>query len=236
LKVFISWSGQRSQAVAEALRDWLPLVIQKLHGNVWLSSKDITPGSRWSQTLEKELESTHFGILCLTPENRTSHYLHFEAGALAKQVEKSSLVPYLLDMTPSQVEEPLASFQWVHASPEGTLALLNSIRKALGEEAPAEELMKRSFEALWDDLKRRLERLPPPEDGKPERRPEHAVLEEILDHVRRLSNQMPDAWSETQRLIKEFARPSMAKSEPPTLKAESADPLPDEPGLKPTRG
>lgn len=27
MKVFISWSGERSQALAQALRDWLPLVL-----------------------------------------------------------------------------------------------------------------------------------------------------------------------------------------------------------------
>jgi len=39
MKVFISWSGQRSAAVADALRYWLPKVIQALEP--WMSADDI---------------------------------------------------------------------------------------------------------------------------------------------------------------------------------------------------
>jgi len=44
MKVFISWSVQRSAAVADALRYWLPKVIQALEP--WMSADDIEKGIR----------------------------------------------------------------------------------------------------------------------------------------------------------------------------------------------
>lgn len=44
MKIFISWSGPKSGAVAKALREWLPLVVNAFEP--FLSSDDIDKGTR----------------------------------------------------------------------------------------------------------------------------------------------------------------------------------------------
>jgi hypothetical protein len=67
MRVFISWSGERSHKVAETLRRWLPCVSHTLQP--WLSSSDLAPGSWWTRDLANELEFAARGIICLTKEN-----------------------------------------------------------------------------------------------------------------------------------------------------------------------
>ena len=53
MRVFLSWSGERSKLLAAALRDWLPLVLHSVEP--WFSSEDIDKGAKWLVTLSSEL-------------------------------------------------------------------------------------------------------------------------------------------------------------------------------------
>jgi hypothetical protein len=125
LKVFLSWSGERSHRVAQALRDWLPGVLQA--AEPWLSSQDLSAGERWATALTKALEETRLGIICLTRDNLNAGWLHFEAGALSKVSADSLLCLYSLDVAPSEITGPLSQFQAVRADKDGTFRLLRSI-------------------------------------------------------------------------------------------------------------
>lgn len=133
MKVFISWSGERSKAVAEALHDWLPNVIQTVRP--WVSLADIEKGTRWSTDIAAQLEECRIGLICLTPENLSAPWLLFEAGALSKTLEKTFVCPYLVNLQPADVRGPLSQFQMTTAEKEETRKLLHTINKALGEQA-----------------------------------------------------------------------------------------------------
>jgi hypothetical protein len=85
MKIFISWSGERSQRLAQALHGWLPLVLHYV--KPWLSEADVSAGDRWAQAVATELETSNFGVICVTPENLGSPWVLFEAGALAKTMQ-----------------------------------------------------------------------------------------------------------------------------------------------------
>ena len=86
MKVFICWSERRSKQLAEALHQWLPSVLKDLAPTY---SPDISKGELWFDSIHQELNSSQAGIVCLTPENMDSAWIHFEAGALFRQTNKN---------------------------------------------------------------------------------------------------------------------------------------------------
>jgi len=186
LKIFISWSGQRSRLVAEALREWLIQVIQRLEP--WVSSEDIQAGARWQTEVAGILANAKVGILCLTPDNLDSRWLHFEAGALAKTIDNATFVcPYLVGLAPADVPLPIGQFQSKRADYEGTKALVRTINHALGDVALAEHRLENAFETYWPQLKRFLDGLPAEAPDAVRRRDPLDLLEEILEIVRALA-------------------------------------------------
>src|SRR5215211_6657068 len=105
--VFISWSGPRSRAIAEALENWLAKVIQAVEP--WIS-QDIDKGLRWGTEIADRLEQSKVGIICLTKSNLDAKWIHFEAGAISK-TKDGYVCTLLIDVKPSDVEQPLAQFQ-----------------------------------------------------------------------------------------------------------------------------
>ncbi|MFL5923637.1 MAG: toll/interleukin-1 receptor domain-containing protein, partial [Gaiellaceae bacterium] len=183
MRVFISWSGSKSQAVAEALREWLPGVINSVEP--FVSSEDIYAGARWQSEIASQLDGSNFGIVCVTRDNQSSSWLNFEAGALAKALDVSRLIPLAVDLKPSDVKVPLGQFQAQPATKEGLRAVVVSINSALGEHALPGELLLRSFDKWWPELETELAAIESQTaDAAPPARTERELLEETLNTVR----------------------------------------------------
>lgn len=151
MRVFISWSGSSSRRVAEALRDWLPEVLQTVEP--WLSAEDIPIGASWQREITASLEDSDAGIICLTRENLRAPWISFEAGALSRL--HALVCPYLFDLNLSELEAPLAQFQATKADHEGTLALLKILNSTASTRV-SDRILERSFERHWPFLEARL--------------------------------------------------------------------------------
>ena len=158
MEVFISWSGERSQKVAEALHRWLPSVIQSVEP--FMSASDIEKGSRWSNDIAEHLQEAQFGLICLTQENLRAPWLLFEAGALSKSIGDSRVVPYLYEVSYAQVEGPLAQFQAAPADEESTFKAIKAINGALGENGLDAARLEEAFKHWWPDLEEALDSVP----------------------------------------------------------------------------
>lgn len=183
MKVFISWSGHRSGALAEALHAWLPLVIQDVEP--WLSRKDLDKGARWALEIAKELEGSKVGIICLTPENLDRPWILFESGALSKTLESTHVCTYLFELEASMIQPPLGQFQSTTVEKEDTRKLVHTINGAKPkpvDRARLDEL----FDALWPKLEAKIQAIPDASAPTPKPRDERDVLQEILGSVRRL--------------------------------------------------
>jgi SAM-dependent methyltransferase len=160
LNVFISWSGERSQLVAAALYEWLKDLFQNSPLSLFLSNKDIRGGTDWHPELIERLLESRFGILCLTPENRDSPWLAFEAGALVALHRKGLVYPYLFSMSNKQVASPLSHKQSRVADEEGTRELVLDINAALGEQGFPLDLLNNHITQLWPQLHDKLSKIP----------------------------------------------------------------------------
>jgi hypothetical protein len=161
MRIFVSWSGERSRRLALALQDWLPYAIHSIRReDIWVSDRDIEAGQAWSRVLGDVLSETGIGLLCLTHENRQAPWIHFEAGALAKHLATAKVIPLLFGMQPKDlVGSPLSQFQAVQLVEQDLPRLLRSLNAELKEGGLSEAVLERSFRQNWPDLAARLQEI-----------------------------------------------------------------------------
>jgi hypothetical protein len=220
--IFISWSGERSRFIADALRRWLPTVIQA--ASPWMSAKDIEKGTQGVQEIAHALDWTRIGVICLTPENADERWILYEAGALSKTVnnDKTRICTLLLGgLTFQDVVPPLGNFQHTKPEKEEIWSLIQSINNALSDSPISIEPLRETFDAMWPKLEKQLQELPNTREiSRPKRSPEE-MLAEILDTVRgsrdtelsELRRELANKTERENRLVRNLATLEAQKSD-----------------------
>ncbi|MFE3885712.1 hypothetical protein [Streptomyces lydicus] len=191
----MSWSGERSKKTAEALWSWLPDVLQYI--NPWLSSLDISAGRRGVREITDELSETNFGIICVTPENQSSTWINFEAGALSKQVKGGYVVPFLIGMKTTDLISPLSQFQAVIGdSKDDVQKLLFDLNDASLSLAIPRERLERAFQRSWPEFEKEMRSISAISSrdnlSNTVQRSEADMTEEILLIARQLDHRMAE--------------------------------------------
>lgn len=186
MKVFISWSGDKSKEIASVFKDWIPAVIQAV--KPYFSPNDIDKGARWSNEIAKELEASRIGIICLTDDNLQAPWLMFEAGALSKSMEKTRVCPILFGVEPTDLAGPLVQFQAAPFSKDEIHKVIKTINSQLGDVALELTVVDSVFEKWWPDLEEKVTKILNKErkTSGSELRSDRELLEEVLKISRTL--------------------------------------------------
>ena len=190
MKVFISWSGSRSQQVASLLDSWLSCVIQAI--DPWMSSKDIDRGSLWFSEISDQLKDTTVGIVCLTKSNKEKPWILFEAGALAKGLSSQRVCTFLIDLDSTEVGNPLAQFNHTMPSKEGLYSLVRTLNVALGPNTLNDDVLNNVFDTYWPQFENNFESILENADDEhvQDKRSKEDILFEVLRTVRGLDRKV----------------------------------------------
>lgn len=183
MKVFISWSAERSHALAKKLKPWLRVL--STDTDVFLSSR-IDPGTFWASEIVDQLNDADSGIVIVTPENQRAQWLNFEAGALAFAAP-DRCVPVLFDMDETELEYPLSMFNYVRGDRSG-------LRDLAGRLFPDEDrdALEQRFRGAWPGLNRSMSKiLTQPVASK--KRKDSDKLDELVQKVRLLEKRSAPA-------------------------------------------
>ena len=183
-KIFISWSGELSKALGEAVRDWIPKVLQSV--KPYFTPDDIEKGSRWAKEIGQELATSQLGIICLTQDNQHSPWILFEAGALSKNLEESKVCPILFNFDTTDLKGPLSSFQATKFNKDDFKKLIESVNNSCDENKLEQKSLDETFDVWWPMLENRINDILTKDKTtpKPKKRDDRDILEEILELAR----------------------------------------------------
>lgn len=213
MKIFISWSGNKSKNVATYLKSWIEQIIQA--ADPWISV-DIDKGKKWNGEIINELAESRVGIICLTRENLNSPWILFEAGALSKASD-SYVCTFLVDVTPTDLTGPLSIFQATKFNKEDLFKLLTSINnnvKSAGGKSLTVENLKSLFKVFYPQLEEEINNIISTSgaESKEEIRTDRELLEEAVQLLRKSKSSSENSLEKEAITLLDFYAHKFAES------------------------
>jgi hypothetical protein len=192
MKIFISWSGELSKLLAEALRTWLPSTLQYV--KPYFAPADTEKGAKWNAEISKELEASRICIIVLTRESLNSKWILFEVGAISRG--QSRICPILFGLEPIDLQGPLEQFQATKFSKKEIYQLLVTMNSRAKGEALEESVLKHVFDVWWPDLERKVhEIMSAARSEQPENvRNDRSLLEEAVALMRTVHGEQTEIF------------------------------------------
>ncbi len=158
---------------------WLPSVLQAV---VPYFSPDIDKGARWATDIAEELDASNLGLLFLTKDNLEAPWIMFEAGALSKRLERSRVIPILLELEFADLKGPLVQFQATTFTKEEIHNLMISLNAYLEDRGLSSSILENTFEKWWPELEKGVfAALQKPASTETDIRPDRELLEEVVE-------------------------------------------------------
>lgn len=160
IKIFIGY-GDDIKSLAEGLKVLINSILPDENKYV-MTASDIPLGDEWFTKIHEKLADVDVGIFCLTKQNRSNPWMHYEAGIIANITRaENKIIPYTIgfDSSDSSQSEsgdkswtgPFSMKQATRADNEGTFILVNALHKYAGAPHSTHNL-KEKFDNAWPIL------------------------------------------------------------------------------------
>ena len=166
-----------------------------------MSSKDIDRGALWFSEITDQLANTSIGIVCLTKENKSKPWILFESGALAKGLSSNRVCTFLIDLVPTDLENPLAQFNHTFPSRESVWELVRTINLSLKENALKESVLSKVFDTYWPQFEGDFKNIikTTPETEAVVKRNDNDIMLDVLSTVRMLDKRLRNIEVNSER-------------------------------------
>uniref|UniRef100_E6VFG0 HPr serine kinase domain protein n=1 Tax=Rhodopseudomonas palustris (strain DX-1) TaxID=652103 RepID=E6VFG0_RHOPX len=217
MRIFISWSGDLSKALAEVIRNWLPSALQYV--KPYFSPSDIEKGSKRASEIFKELSTSSVCIIVLTRDNLNSNWIMFEAGAISCTIDHAKVCPIIFNLDETDLQGPLAQFQTTKFLRQDIRSLFFTINSAAGDKKLSDSVLTAVFDKWWPDLEGQVVKILDAHKASKSTtdiRSERDLIEELLLLTRKMSAEVG-----TSRATENLRRGGLASS-PALLKYETS--------------
>lgn len=151
-RVFISWSGKKSQCIADLFQKWLQDVFQI---ETWSSIKDIEKGDLWEVDILNALKQISVGLFFITKENWDTPWINFEAGAISKGTINKKVCVINIDSNEIPAHSPLSHFQASHFNKQDIYDLTKQICEGITNKSNFNsEKFDKDFQKNWSRLEK----------------------------------------------------------------------------------